>query len=341
MSGSSQHPLDVIAAAPPDLDVALVSGTLARGYGLEGVLEPLVSERDQNFRLTCANGERFVVKIANRREPSPVTQCQVEALRHVEEAGCPVAVPRVVPDRSGALTRDIEGHLLRVVTFLPGRPVEDVPVDEALGLALGRSLAQLDVALQGFSHPGESPLLMWDMQRAAELRDLIGHVGNPDLEAQLGQCLDDFERHVLPEFPALRTQVIHNDLNLANVLVDPADSRFVTGIIDFGDMLRAPLVVDAAIAASYFRQDDPGVLRQFLAGYESVLELEPLEKALLFDLVRMRLVATILIMHWRSDARGPEDPYLRKALAERSAERFFGRLTALGRAEFNRRYLGN
>ena len=55
-----------------------------------------------------------------------------------------------------------------------------------------------------------------------------------------------FTDHVLPRLASLRAQVIHNDYHLYNVLVAPDDQARITGIIDFGDMLHAPLVGEVA-----------------------------------------------------------------------------------------------
>lgn len=334
--------MDVIAAAPPSIDEATVLRTLDKAYGLAGSLRPLVSERDQNFRLRCANGKRYVVKIANECEPAEITDFQVQALRYLEASACPVPLPQVMPTRQGTLVADIEGQKssLRVVSYLPGLPAEDVSVGPMLGFELGRCLALLDVALKGFSHPGESQVLMWDMQRAAELRGILEYVRGEQLRGELVKCIDRFERRVLPEFSGLRSQVIHNDLNPANVLVDSSDTNAVTGIIDFGDMLHAPLVVDAAIAASYFRDTDFDVMRMFFEGYQSVIDLEPLERQIMYDLIRTRLAATLAIFHWRASARSPDDPYLEKMFSEQSAERFFYEITAMGADGFEKQVIG-
>ena len=198
-----------------------------------------------------------------------------------------------------------------------------------------RGLAQIDLALQGFTHPGDSQVLLWDMQRAAELRPLVKHV--PDaVSALVGDCIDIFEEQVAPQFGGLRTQVIHNDLNPGNVLVTDSEPAVLAGVIDFGDMLRAPLVIDVAIAASYLRATDDNLeaLRAFVAGFESQLPLDGDEKSLLYDLIRTRLAATITILYWRAAIRPANDPYLKKALEERSSERFLRHLSQLGRARF-------
>ena len=334
--------MDTIAADPPEVDEATVSRALANEYGLAGGLQPLVSERDQNFRLDCADGARFVVKIANAREPAEITDFQVQVLRHLEVVECPVPVPRVIPTLSGALTTKIDGQpgSLRVVSYLPGDSAESVGISSALGAGLGRRLAKLDLALHGFSHPGQSQVLMWDMQRAADLKDILEYVPGAELRDQLFDCIGEFERRVMPELPGLRSQVIHNDMNPGNILVDRNDHSVMTGIIDFGDMLKAPLVVDAAIAASYMRDEDFGVMREFFCGYQSVIDFEPGEQRILYDLVRTRLTATLAILSWRTSARAADDPYLEKVWAESSAERFFGQITALGRERFDREVLG-
>lgn len=338
----SASAIAAIAADPPDLTDAEVLDVLDSAYGLRGDLTPLVSERDQNFRLDAAEGQRYVVKIANLSEPEEITDFQIRALLHLEQSGCPVPVPRVVRTASGQVSESAYAgdacYLLRVVTYLPGQPLEAVTPDTELAYDLGRSLADLDSALQSFSHPGESQVLLWDMQRASEVRGIIGHVPEPGMRDRLHECLDAFEKRVLPVFPSLRSQVIHNDLNPGNVLVSDTKPMGVAGVIDFGDMLRAPLVIDLAIAASYMRRGDHAldVIKELVRGFESVIALEQSERALFYDLVRTRLATTVSILHWRADARSADDPYLKKALAERSAERFFDRVTALGRRTFDR-----
>lgn len=331
--------LDAIAAPPPAFPKGTVMARLEQEYGLQGRLSPLVSERDQNFRLDAADGRRFVVKIASSAEPFEITDFQVRALQHLETHGCKVPVPRIVPTCNGrpvtTIGADSGEHLLRVVSYLPGIPLEGHAPDPDIAFDMGRSLALIDRGLQSFVHPGDSQVLLWDMQRAAELRPLVRHVPS-ELGRLVEGCIDDFERRLAPAFAGLRTQVIHNDLNPGNILVTDTATRSVAGVIDFGDMLRAPLVVDVAIAASYLRatNDALATLAAFIAGFEDELPLEGPEQALLYDLVRTRLAATLTILYWRAGARSADDPYLQKALEERSAERFLRHLSQMGRERF-------
>jgi Ser/Thr protein kinase RdoA (MazF antagonist) len=338
--------LDTLAVPAPEIPENEVLDLLIREYGLQGKLTPLVSERDQNFRLDTTQGRQFVVKIANVAEPAQITDFQIQALLHLEASACTVAVPKLVRTSAGEVSSNITtadtSNVLRVVSYLPGRPVEETVPGPELAYALGQCLADLDRALGDFSHAGESQVLLWDMQRASELRDLMAHVSDPELQAMVNTCLDDFEERAAPQLPELRSQVIHNDLNPGNILITDTEPATVAGVIDFGDMLRAPLIIDVAIAAAYLRSTDDDTLaatQALIAGFDSIVPLEDRECQLLFDLIRMRLATTITILYWRKSARSEEDAYLKKALREQSSERFLRHINGMSRQGFADRVL--
>ena len=105
--------------------------------------------------------------------------------------------------------------------------------------------------MRGFFHPAAGHELMWDMKHASRVRDLLVHIED-ESEARIGTALSrQFRSHALPKLPHLRAQVIHNDLNPHNVLVSPDDHDRIAGIIDFGDMVHAPLINNLAVAAAY------------------------------------------------------------------------------------------
>lgn len=319
-------PFAVIESENPRLGDDEIRQILREHYSLEADLKPLISERDQNFRLRCDDGRQFILKIANAAEDPVATDFQVQALIHLESYqathDCPINVPRILRTTDGRsvvpVTSAGEQHLARVVTHVAGIPLGDEQASSVLCRRLGIYLAHLGRALRGFDHPGSEHGLLWDMQQALALRRILEHVPDPVLRQGIAQTLDEFEVHALPHFREVRSQVIHSDLNPENVLIDPADSSRVAGVIDFGDMLKAPLIVDVGIGASYLRVLDGNPLAgiaEFLAGYHSITPLEIPEIDMLFDLIRTRLAASIAILSWRAALRGADDPYLAGAVA--------------------------
>ncbi len=334
--------MEAISSPPPQFSETAARDLLATEFGLEADLLPLVSERDQNFQVAAPDGRQFVFKIANGAESSVTTDFQIKALLHIERMGCAVVTPKIVRTLSGSdstLIRDSDrAYVCRVVTYLQGTPLSEFPTNSQLAQSLGTSAARLDQALADFRHPGDCPVLLWDLQHAAGLRKLLPYVREDELRAALTACLDDFEARVLPVLPKLRRQVIHSDLHGDNVLTENQDSKVIAGVIDFGDMVRAPLVMEVAVAAAYLRStqgDAMSLVAPFVAAYNSVMPLQSEELELLFDLVRARLSATISILRWRVVQRGEDDEYTSQYLqGESDAEVFLSRLDSLGRDDF-------
>ena len=338
---SEIDPLHAISVPQPDFGEDVVKAYLAETFGLSGELQSLVSERDQNFRVITPSQERYVFKIANCSEPAMATDFQIKALLHLEAKGCDVPTPRILRTRDGLdsahIGDDDNAHLCRVVSFLPGELLSNIDTTPELSRHFGGCAARLDMALADFEHPGQAQSLLWDLQRASELRPLLPYIEDEALRDAARKSLDDFDARVVPAMPELRRQVVHSDLHGDNVLVRGDQ---IAGVIDFGDMLNAPLVMEVAVASAYLRpaesqQDLLRLVGPFVSAYHAELPLQDAEIGLLYDLVRARLVATVAILYWRSATRGADDDYSSQNLSgERDAESFLLRLTALGRDDF-------
>jgi Ser/Thr protein kinase RdoA (MazF antagonist) len=297
----------MLTTTPPAFSDADALGIADKHFGIKAGIQRLVSERDQNFRLATEDGRRFVLKISNHAEQLEVVDFQNQALLHVAKKDASLPVPGVIPTLDGRLHSQVkhagERHFVRVLSWMDGSVLHDATASPGLARRLGRLLAQLDVGFQGFSHPGSNPPSLWDMKRAAGLSDLVVHIEEPDLRQMIGQTLDRFVSQVKPVLDTLRSQVIHNDLNPGNVLMDKAQPDQISGIIDFGDLTRSPLIIDLAVAASYQlgKGDDPlaGAL-PMIAGYHSITPLQETEITLLTDLIRTRLITSLLIGSYRS-----------------------------------------
>lgn len=296
----------------PQLTLEQAEDLALRLYGVEGKALEFASERDQNFRIETAEGSEVLLKVSNSAESDEVIDLQTRAMEHVHVADPTFPAPRMIRSKDGLSQQrvqlvDGQWSIIRLLTFLPGKPLYRVEQTTLQRRNLGRCLAQLDQALAEFTHPGAHHDLLWNISRADQLEPLIAEVTDSAQLELVKRFMAAFKHHALPRLPALPAQVIHNDLNLYNVLVDPQDTNEITGVIDFGDIIHAPRINELAVAAAYQLTDPDdrlGSASEFIGAYHEVLPLTPEECEVLPDLVAARLLITVLITEWRA-ARYP------------------------------------
>lgn len=340
---TADHPTgngDTMPSAMRPIPLAEVEALARDHYGLDATAQPLSSERDQNFYLRCRDGREYVLKITHPAEDRQVSSMQTQALLHVAAVDPGLPIQHVVRARNGEpeLSLPFPGEpptrVVRVVTYAQGEPLYKVRRTPAQRRDLGRGLARLGLALRDFSHPAASYDLLWDLKRASGVRSLLVHIEDAEKRALATRFLEAFEQNALPLLPRLRAQVIHNDLNPHNVLVQPDDHDRVSGILDFGDLIHAPLICDVAIAAAYQVSVEGNPLdtsAEFIAAYHEVSPLERDEVDLLFDLIATRLVMIVAISNWRASQHPENRSYLlRNAPAALSG---LERMAALSRGE--------
>ena len=304
-------------------------------FDLSGSVSRLDSERDQNFRLSADSGD-WVLKIFNASEPAADTAFQIALLQHLETVPPGVAIPRLRNTTAGtplayATGAGGERHALRLVSWMAGRPLAQSARSPELLESLGRALARLDRALQGFMHPGALRRFDWDIRRAGESRGRLSHIHDDGDRALLLRFLDHFDAEIAPRLPRLRAQVVHNDANDWNVLVDQNRPERIAGLIDFGDALYSPLVAEVAVACAYAMLDTPdpiGAAARLAAGFHAEYPLLEEEADLLFDLIVMRLTMSVTLSSARRD-KADANPYL--AVSEAPAWRLLKRLGSMNR----------
>ncbi len=327
---------------PPAFPDGEVRRLAAAVFGLEGDLKPLVSERDQNFRITTAKGETFVFKIANRDEDPGVVDLQVQGLLHVERTDPGMVVPRIRRTRNGEPYGWTDGgdgnrHILRTVSWIEGEELRTQTYTPALMRSSGAAVARLARALRGFHHPSARHPLLWDVTQIAGLRPHAHHIADKGSRARVERVLDTFIADILPGLAKLRHQVIHNDANGDNMVVDPADREAIGGIIDFGDMIHTVLAADPAVTSADLIKLADDVLTpicEIVGGYDSVNPLEEDEIDAIYDLMVARYAITLVIVAWRnSQPDGPGYLVEYEAPMTRALEAFL----TLGRDRVRRR----
>lgn len=308
----------VLASPVPDVSADMAQATFQHLWGKTGSATPLNSERDRNFRMETEEGESFILKFTNAGEDPDVTDFQTQALVHVGLADPALAVQRIVPAADGRLIAHVpgaDGRMLpvRLFTWLEGELLAHRVLRPQGLFSIGQALARVARALAGFTHPAaEKHPLLWDMQHAASLRPLLPMIPDETARTWVSVLLDRFESRVVPVIPRLPRGVIHNDLTGSNMLMD---GETVAGILDFGDLVSAPVVQEIGVTGSYHLDLAEGAdlfapLEHLLAGYETVRPLGEDEASILFDLIATRLALRALIPAWRTNLYPENRDYL-------------------------------
>jgi 4-aminobutyrate aminotransferase-like enzyme/Ser/Thr protein kinase RdoA (MazF antagonist) len=302
---------------PPTVDIPTAETVAFDLYGLTARATALEGERDRNFRLDTADGRRLVLKFIDHEADDGVVDGQSAALAHLAEQNAQLPVPRVIRTLEGESIGVVQmagSHgddtavscRARLVTYLPGRLMQDVGVGartsprNALLRSVGNHIAQLDRALVGFFHPALAQPIAWDVRRAPALLPVLAQVQSPAMRRALSTALDPIQQ-LLQQMRGLRSQAIHGDCHGRNLLVNDAGDACV-GIIDLGDMIHAPLVLEIAVTMAEFLTDGVASLDELpelLAGYTSTQPLERADVDVLYDLMAARIAVGVLIQTWR------------------------------------------
>jgi len=289
-------------------------------WGLDCRAEPLVGYEDHNFLLATDAGDRWVLKISREGVDEQVLDCQLQALRFLETSPVAHLVQRVLTATDGRClipfeTGGGEPRWVRVISYLEGTPLANLSdLPHPFLEEIGRTLARLDLALEGFDHPGAHLDHAWRIERTHELRQYAEHIPEPAQREMVERHFDRFRSEVAPRLAGLDHGVIHNDANDYNLLVrDNADETpALVGLIDFGDCAHTVIIAELAITAAYLMldRDDPLTTASHLvAGYHSVRPLTVAEQGLLFDLIVARL-ATSVTMSARGLDLEPDNEYV-------------------------------
>jgi hydroxylysine kinase len=290
--------------------------TLARDYfGIDVEAFMLHSEKDETFSVRSPAGPGYILKIASADERHDVLRFQMDALAHLAQRSLAVPIPKPVTaqDGSNLLMLEIRGEMrfVRMLTFLEGTLLHKVPRSPLQVASLGNALATIGVGLADFRPEIPKQELIWDLCHAGALRKLLPYVADVRRKG-VAHVLDAFDDLAEDGMRDLPRQVIHNDFNPHNILVSPDETTTVCGVIDFGDLVHAPLVNDLAVALSYHVASGPRLddVTTMLSAFNAVRPLSAAELACLPTLLRMRLAMTILISEWRASLFPENSSYI-------------------------------
>jgi len=238
---------------------------------------------NSNFFIDAEQG-RFVLTVFERMDADELPYF-MRLMRHLAARG--LACPDVMQRQDGSLlfAIDADGESKHgcIVSCLSGKTL-DMLNDKQL-FASGKAMAQMHLAGVDFPEVRDNPTgTDWLDDTAKQVMPGVAEKYGDEAASMLQSELD-FQRG--RTYNALPKGLVHGDLFVDNILFDGDE---VSGVIDFYYAHTAPWMMDVAIAlnaqAVVLGNHDSLRMQAFLAGYESLRQLEPQEKEALSALLR-------------------------------------------------------
>ena len=142
---------------------------------------------------------------------------------------------------------------------------------------------------------------------------MSSQIEDEETKSHINEYFKIFKNQIESKILELPCQAIHCDGNDYNLMVRPGfDGPCFAGLIDFGDMVSAPVVCDVATAAAYLVLDKKQPLQAltaFVRGYASRHPLSVQEIEMIFPLLMVRLGVSLVNSAIVARDR-PDDPYV-------------------------------
>jgi Ser/Thr protein kinase RdoA (MazF antagonist) len=311
----------------PEASLDVLREAVQRHWGFAPALKPLYGERDLNARILTPDGERWLLKVSHPDTTRSRLAFEQQVLEGLGLQPRAPVTPNLLPARNGlsvvpfTLDSGMETHL-RVLSWLPGEPLVPAQASETALEALGAACARLNEALAAGEPAGPDRALPrdlpWDLQNTPGLAVLLDSCPPVVPRKAVRRTLDRFEAQVAAPLARLPRQVVHNDLNPDNLRFDRQQPSALPGIIDFGDMVVAPVICDLAIACAYVvgREADRCLERVIpvLRGFNRERPLDAVEWRLLPTLLEARLCQSLVIQGARVGDAHPDGEALAQSL---------------------------
>uniref|UniRef100_A0A3Q1IHJ6 Hydroxylysine kinase n=1 Tax=Anabas testudineus TaxID=64144 RepID=A0A3Q1IHJ6_ANATE len=310
----------------PNFSQAQASEMVKRLFELmPSVLCSLPSYDDQNFYVASPEGSEYVLKITNTEDSKnpELIEVQTYAMSFLQQNGLPTQT--VLPTTSGQLISleeidcgyGSQKYLVRLLTYLPGTTISKVPLTQQLLYETGKTAYCLFVFQ--LEHPHLSLLqrekYIWSLSNVTLLEEYINVLDGDPLQEVVKSVIHQYKTCVIPKRSSFRKCVNHGDFNDLNVLVQPCQSEGykISGILDFGGMNSGYYIHELAITIVYMMTEHPRPVEvggPVLAGWESVLPLNEVEKDCLYVLVLSRFCQSFVLARYSVKLHPENEEYL-------------------------------
>lgn len=248
---------------------------------------------NSNFLIETASGKYILKVFESSRHDEEVIRSEVQIMIEARKMGsCVPAILLTKKDENIIVWP--EGKLTIMMEYIDWERYSDVLPSPELYTLIGRRVAQLQRNLLDISEKYFAP--------DTHIFDITYLFVHPELQ----KCIPDytdapFLQSIWADFDEIRDtflnlprQVIHNDINSANVIFRNREPYF----IDFSDMVCGTCIQDIAIALvqrCFHHRWNPDWMHQFLTWFESIRKLSDDEKNCLFACMEARMLNILMI----------------------------------------------
>jgi len=273
---------------------------LREQFGINAIkVERLSGLDNANYRVETQT-EKYIFKTYPATQDAlSMVEAENNALLFLQNEGqknIQTPIPSKNQSYTAIVTINGQECICRMLSYLEGKFLVDVPHTKKLFQTFGKFLARLDLKFQQFTdYRVAARKLKWDIQYLSLSKKYLDNIPNKKDSSIVHYYFKQYEENVVPLLHELRTSVIHNDANELNVLVAQEE---VSGIIDFGDMADTFLINELAIAITYACYDKENPLEWaaiLIKSYHEILPLQEKELGVLYYLIAARLCISVCI----------------------------------------------
>lgn len=311
-------------------------------------IRTLPSYDDQNFYVATVEGGEYVMKIMNSEDSKNLSliEMQTYTMSFLHQNGLPSQT--ALPTASGKLMSleemdcgyGCQNYLVRLLTYLPGTTISKAPLTPQLLYETGKTAARMDQILHKMEHPNlgvlERENFIWSLTNFPLLEKYFYVLDGDPLQDTVKSVMHQFKTSVLPRRSEFRKCVNHGDFNDLNILVQPTENggHRISGILDFGDMNSGYYIHELAITIMYMMIEHPNPIEvggPVLAGWESVLPLNKVEKDCLYLLMLCRFCQSFVLARYSVTLHPENEEYL--MITSRRGIRILHQLWELGKEQ--------
>ncbi|XP_077574027.1 hydroxylysine kinase isoform X2 [Stigmatopora nigra] len=176
----------------------------------------LPSYEDQNICITTVEGDKYLLKIMNTISSKDPTLLKVQtyAMDFLHQGGLPTPTALKTITGEDMFLADIDcGHglqkyLVRLLTYLPGVPISEVPLSPQLLYQVGQVAARMDNLLKEMKHPQLNVLhredFVWSLSNVHLLEKSLYVLDGHPLQEIVKSVIHHFKTTVAPKYSSFR-----------------------------------------------------------------------------------------------------------------------------------------